>query len=129
MVDVVVGVAILDGAVAPRVLAARRSQPPELAGYWEFPGGKVEPGESDEEGLRREIREELRVDVRLGARLGGDVDLPSGAVLRVWTASVDESPVAVEHAELRWVSADEVDALNWIPADRPLLAELRKLLA
>ncbi|MCL2732926.1 MAG: NUDIX domain-containing protein, partial [Actinomycetia bacterium] len=58
---VVVGGAVLDRG---RLLAARRTAPPELAGQWELPGGKVEPGERDEDALVRELREELGVTVR-----------------------------------------------------------------
>lgn len=125
----VVGVALLDGRTPPRALVACRRQPPALAGCWEFPGGKVEPGERDEAALIRECREELALEVTLVERLGGDLPLPSGAVLRVWTGHiVGGIPSALEHAELRWVTAAEVDALRWIPADRPLAAELRRLL-
>jgi 8-oxo-dGTP diphosphatase len=56
---------------ARQVLASRRTEPPKLAGLWEFAGGKVEPGESDEQALRRELREELALDAEVGERLGG----------------------------------------------------------
>lgn len=128
---VVVGVALVDwGGSTPRVLAARRARPPALAGYWEFPGGKVEPGERDVDALLRECREELAVEVILGERLGWDLTLPAGPVLRVWIAGLPDGsqPVPLEHAELRWVAAAELAALDWIPADRPLVAELAALL-
>lgn len=110
----------------PRVLLGRRDRPPELAGRWEFPGGKVEPGERDTEALQRECREELAVEIELGERLGGDLPLPHGAVLRVWVATLAQgcAPVPREHGELRWVAAGELAGLDWIPADRPLIAEL-----
>src|SRR4028119_372600 len=85
MTVIVVGAAVLDGR---RLLAARRLEPPQLAGGWELPGGKVEAGESEEEALVRECREELGVDIRLLRRIGGDWPLGASAILRVWTAEV-----------------------------------------
>jgi 8-oxo-dGTP diphosphatase len=81
---VVVGAAIV---VDGRVLACERDSPPETAGRWEFPGGKVEPGEDEIEALVRECEEELGVIIKIGDRVGGDVPLAHGrAVLRVWRA-------------------------------------------
>lgn len=117
---VIVGAAILEGG---RVLAAQRAEPPELAGGWEFPGGKVDPGESDRAALVRECREELTVEVALGERLGPDVVLSHGAaILRVWTARLlTGAPVAVEHSALRWLSAAELFEVAWLPADLPVV--------
>src|SRR3954470_21931599 len=67
-----------------RVLACERSAPPEVAGRWEFPGGKVEPGETDQQALVRECAEELGVRVEVGGRVGRDGSLAHGrALLRV----------------------------------------------
>ncbi|MEV0327953.1 DNA mismatch repair protein MutT [Micromonospora echinospora] len=128
-VKVVVGAAIVaDG----RVLACARSAPPEVAGRWEFPGGKVEPGESETAALVRECAEELAVRVEVGDRVGRDVRMAHGrAVLRVYAARLlgDDQPRALEHAEMRWLSADELDTVDWLPADVPIVAALRPLLA
>ena len=124
-VRVVVGAAILhpDGA---RVLAAQRSRPEELAGQWEFPGGKVEPGEGERAALRRECREELGVEVEPLARLGGDLRAAGGRmVLRVWVAAlVAGEPEAREHADLRWLGRDELHSVRWLAPDLPLVALL-----
>src|SRR6185503_13881823 len=114
-----------------RVLACERSAPPEVAGRWEFPGGKVEPGETDEQALARECAEELGVRVEVGARVGPDVPLAHGrAVLRVYAARLldGDQPQALEHTAMRWLSADELDTVHWLPADKPIVAELPALL-
>lgn len=128
----VVGAALVDG---DRVLVAQRSGGP-YDGCWEFPGGKVEPGESQLAALERELAEELGVVVEMGQFLG-EVPLdgvvgggPRGAsTMRVWAARiVSGEPVAHEHAALRWVTAAELDDVDWIAADRPLLPAVRTLL-
>jgi 8-oxo-dGTP diphosphatase len=126
---VIVGAAIvLDG----RVLGCERAAPPETAGRWEFPGGKVEPGEDEFDALLRECEEELGVRIAIGERLAGDVPVAHGwAILRVWLATLlpdSPEPQALEHRSLRWLAVDELDSVPWLPADAPLVAELGKLL-
>jgi 8-oxo-dGTP diphosphatase len=122
----VVGAAVLrDG----RVLASRRTQPPRLAGLWEFPGGKVEPGEDDASALARELREELRVEVEVGDRLGEDLPIGATAVLRVYVCRLLRGePALLDHDEHRWLRADELLDVPWIPVDLPLVEQLRGLL-
>ncbi len=124
----VVGAAIIaDG----RVLACERSAPPEVAGRWEFPGGKVESGEGEVAALVRECAEELGVRVEIGARVGRDVRMAHGrSVLRVYVARLlhGDQPKVIEHSELRWLSAAELDSVPWLPADAPVVAALRPLL-
>ncbi len=125
---VIVGAAIIrDG----RVLACARSAPPEVAGMWEFPGGKVEPGEAETEALARECVEELAVRVQVGDRVGRNVRMAHGrSVLKVYAARLlhDDEPQALEHSELRWLTAGELDSVTWLPADAPIVAALRPLL-
>jgi 8-oxo-dGTP diphosphatase len=119
-----------------RVLIAQRPAGKSMAGLWEFPGGKVERGESDLSALVRECTEELGVRVQPQAFLG-EVPLdgvvaggPSGAsTLRLWWGRIAAGElVAHEHTELRWLGADELEDLAWIAADRPLLPAVRTLL-
>jgi 8-oxo-dGTP diphosphatase len=121
---VVVGAAIIAGG---RLLAAQRAEPAALAGGWEFPGGKVDPGESDEEALVRECHEELGVTVKLHERIGGDWPLVLGSILRVWTAEVVEgTPQPLEHTELRWLSPAELYDVEWLPGDLPIVEVVRE---
>jgi 8-oxo-dGTP diphosphatase len=125
MSAVVVGAALFDSG---RLLAARRSAPAELAGGWELPGGKVEPGERDEDALVRELEEELGVQVRLLDRVPGEWPLGTGAMLRVWTAVLASGwPEPLEdHDELRWLAADELDDVAWLAGDRPAVDAVRR---
>lgn len=124
---VVVAAAIVNDG---RVLAARRSYPASEAGKWELPGGKAEPGESDEEALAREIAEELGVNIRVSGRVGPAVPLGVELVLHTYHAElVSGSPDAVEHSEIAWLSKAELGAVEWLAADRELLPAVAELLA
>ncbi|MFG3368160.1 (deoxy)nucleoside triphosphate pyrophosphohydrolase [Streptomyces sp. NPDC048156] len=103
------------------LLAARRSAPPELAGRWELPGGKVEPGEDPRQALLRELREELGIGAELVARVPGEWPLKPGYVLRVWTARLlSGRPRPLEdHDELRWLGPDEIWSVDWLDQDVP----------
>ena len=134
--QLVVAAAIVDRLAAPsRVLAARRVEPRALAGGWEFPGGKVEPGEDPIAALHRELAEELRVRVRLGAELrpvaGAAWPLHSGRQLRLWFAEVTTGTPSLtdSHDELRWLTAGQLDDVPWLPADLAIVEQLRPRLA
>ena len=123
----VVGAALVSDG---RVLASRRTEPPHLAGLWEFPGGKVEDGETDAEALVRELREELHVEIAVGDRLGEDLPIGTTAVLRVYVcALLSGEPALVDHDEHRWLTPDELRDVPWIPVDLPLVDELPAVLA
>ncbi|MGI5154606.1 (deoxy)nucleoside triphosphate pyrophosphohydrolase [Microbispora sp. CA-102843] len=136
--QLVVGAAIVEGG---RLLAAQRSGPPALRGGWEFPGGKVDPGEDERAALVRECAEELGVQVVLGRQVGGDWPLPSaspsassnaspgGYVMHVWLASVVAGvPRPLEHLALRWLEPHELYDVPWLAADLPVVAAIEKLL-
>ncbi|MEV6016932.1 MULTISPECIES: (deoxy)nucleoside triphosphate pyrophosphohydrolase [unclassified Streptomyces] len=116
---VVAGAVVRDG----RLLAARRSAPPELAGRWELPGGKVEPGETPERALVRELREELGIDTRALERVPGEWPLKPGYTLVVWAArllpgSAEPAPLQ-DHDELRWLTPGEIWDVDWLDQDVP----------
>jgi 8-oxo-dGTP diphosphatase len=124
--QVVVGIALIDG---DRLLAAQRAEPPALANFWELPGGKVDPGETDEAALVRECREELGVEVMLGTRVGRDWPIGEHGILRVWLgAVVSGQPQALEHSALRWLRVDELHDVDWLPADLPIVERLGEMM-
>lgn len=121
---VVVAAALVDSLAAPRrLLSARRSNPEQLAGRWEFPGGKVDPGETPVEALHRELREELGITVVLGREVPGPDDgawrLSHRYTMRLWLAQVASGEPAplVEHDELRWLEAGDWLSVPWLDAD------------
>ena len=122
----VVGAAIIwDG----RVLAARRTFPAEAAGRWEFPGGKVEPGETPDAALVREIAEELGCAIAVDGWLAGEAAIGTTHVLTVARGTLlSGEPHPHEHDAVRWLAADELDDVDWLEPDRPFLDEVRSLL-
>ncbi|MFA4083178.1 (deoxy)nucleoside triphosphate pyrophosphohydrolase [Mycobacteroides salmoniphilum] len=122
---IVVAGAVIDG---DKLLIAQRSKPVELAGQWELPGGKVVAGESEPQALARELREELGIEVAVDSRLGEDV-VVGNLVLRAYRARLDGGiPHPHEHLALRWVTADELDTVEWVPADGGWIPALRAAL-
>ncbi len=113
-----------------RVLVARRARPPELAGRWELPGGRVEPGEDEPAAVVRECREELGTEVVPDGRVGTDLPIAAGVlrVHRARPAAGAAEPVALEHTALRWVDATQVPDLDWVDADRAVVDDLVRLL-
>ncbi len=124
--QIVVAGALIAGSA---LLVAQRERPPELAGLWELPGGKVASGESDAAGLARELHEELGVVVAVGERLGDDVALSETMTLRAYRVTqIGGALHPNDHRALRWVTADELDGLPWVPADRAWLEDLVRAL-
>jgi 8-oxo-dGTP diphosphatase len=102
-----------------RVLVARRGPGMRHPGTWEFPGGKVEPGEGDAEALERELVEELAWRVRVGAMLGEGT---TGRVHLVgYLCAAEGEPVPGEHDLVAWVESEALPNLAWAPADGPVV--------
>ncbi|WP_367870282.1 (deoxy)nucleoside triphosphate pyrophosphohydrolase [Luteolibacter sp. Populi] len=123
MMDVVAGL-ILDAA--GRLLACRRPEGKHLGGKWEFPGGKVEPGEDAAAALVRELEEELGITVLPGAALTAVVwDYGKGPIrLLPYLCRIEAGePHPHEHSEIRWCGREELGGLDWAAADVPILAE------
>jgi 8-oxo-dGTP diphosphatase len=123
--QIVVAGAVIRGST---VLVAQRARPPELAGRWELPGGKVAPGETEGVALARELAEELGLevgDVAVGERLGADIALNDATTLRAYRVRLfSGEPHAHDHQALRWVTAAELPDVDWVPADRAWLPDL-----
>lgn len=127
-IEVTGAVFVRDG----RVFAAQRGPGKNMAGKWEFPGGKIEPGETPEQALTRELKEELHLDATIGEHITttayeydfGTVNLAT----YYCTAANNAEPVLTEHAEVRWVPIADLDQLDWAPADVPAVQEIMKAL-
>lgn len=131
----VVGAAIVDDLARPTtVLSGRRTEPPALAGGWELPGGKVEPGELPRDALRREIREELGVEIELGPMVEGPLagawPLGDLYVMQVWLARITagEPRPLEDHDQLRRLTKAGLYGVGWLPADLPIMASVAALM-
>lgn len=103
----------------------------EFKDGWEFPGGKVEAGESPEVALRREIREELEVEVNVGDLIDTiEYDYPAFHLsMKCYACTIaGGSPHLLEHEAARWLSADQLDSVAWLPADITLIPKIAGLL-
>jgi 8-oxo-dGTP diphosphatase len=126
--DVVGAVIVHDS----RVLCAQRGPHGDLAGLWEFPGGKVEPDEDPRDALEREIREELRCAVEVGDEVtttSHEYDFGVVALTTFFCRLGGGTPDPLEHASIRWMAPAELGTLTWAPVDIPAIAVIRAHLA
>jgi len=109
------------------ILCALRGPEMTLPNYWEFPGGKIEQGESKEEALKREIQEELGCVIEVFDHVEDTTYEYEKVIVRLETFMakiVSGTPIATEHAQIKWVPRKELATLNWAPADIPAIEKL-----
>jgi 8-oxo-dGTP diphosphatase len=115
-----------------RVLIAERAPGENLAGKWEFPGGKIEPGETPQECLKREIREELEVDIDVLDLFGESIyTYHSGTIklMAFWCQWISGDFTLNVHSRIEWVTRSELDLYDFAPADLPLVERLKEVLS
>ena len=101
----------------------------EFKGGWEFPGGKIEPGEGAKEALKREIREELNTDIEVGDLIDViEYDYPTFhlSMKCYWCSIIKGSLELLEHDEAKWLGKEELSCISWLPADMELLDKIRR---
>lgn len=114
---------------AGRVLAVKRGVGMRHPGKWEFPGGKCEPDETLHGCLYRELHEELAISVKILAALPEIYETSGDQLIRFYPFVVElvgGDPILHEHAELRWCLPDELDPLDWLPADVAIVGAYRR---
>ncbi len=114
-----------------KVLIAQRAPGDNLAGKWEFPGGKIEHGETPKECLRREIREELDIDIEVSDFFGESIyTYHSGQInlMAFWCKWISGDVTLKVHSQMAWVSRDELDLYDFAPADIPLVEKLKAIM-
>ena len=113
-----------------KILATQRGYG-EFKDGWEFPGWKIEPGERPEEALKREIKEELKAAISVGEDLGVvEYDYPNFHLnMRCFMCSlVSEDVTLLEHEAMKWLTAETIDTVNWLPADKPMTEKIKEIL-
>jgi len=112
------------------VLCALRSQTMSLPGMWEFPGGKIEAGETPEQSLAREIKEELSCSIQVGELIADNTHEYPTVIVRLITyraTILEGTPIPTEHEKLIWLPIAQLDSLEWAAADLPTIQKLKAL--
>lgn len=112
-----------------KLLICQRSEKMILSGYYEFPGGKVESGESDDEAVAREIKEELDMIVEVGELIAQtsyeyeDFSLD----LLTYKCKTDDKPKMIEHSDMKWIAVSELDRYSFPPANTPIISKIKEM--
>ena len=125
-IEVVAAVIVRGG----RIFATQRGYG-DFKDFWEFPGGKIEAGESREDALKREIKEELDAEISVDSFLQTvEYNYPKfHLILHCFLCSLKTKKVhLLEHESSKWLSADELDSVNWLPADNSVIQQLKQIL-
>lgn len=123
----VVAAVICDSLEKPNKIFATARGYGEFKGQWEFPGGKVEIGETTEEALRREIKEELDIIIKVGNLIDTiEYDYPKFHLSMdcFWCSVISGNIVLKEAKDAKWLSKNELNNVNWLPADREIIGKL-----
>lgn len=124
-IEVTGAIIVKDG----KILGAKRGSGKSLAGYWEFPGGKIEPGETAEQALYRELKEELHCEAEIGRHVTTtehEYDFAIIVLSTYYCTLKDGEPQLTEHEEIRWMTGAEMLELEWAPADIPAVEIVSK---
>ena len=126
-IEVVAAIIVRDG----RIFATQRGYG-EWKDWWEFPGGKIEPGESTEDALKREIREELATEIEVDELLTTvEYDYPKfHLTMHCYLCTIISGDLSLlEHEDARWLALDELDCVKWLPADKDVIEKLSTIFA
>lgn len=122
----VVGAVITDGE---KILCAQRGTEKALPELWEFPGGKIEENESPQEALRREIKEEMHCEIEIGEQVEHTVYEYEFGIVHLTTfycKLLEGTPVLTEHIAIKWLKPNELEQVEWAPADIPAIEKIAR---
>jgi 8-oxo-dGTP diphosphatase len=112
-----------------KFLSAKRTPGKHLTGHWEFPSGKIEPGESPEQCLKRELKEEFTIETEIGEFVAESIFDYGDKRIRLLAYKVKHLSgefQLIDHDEIRWLPIEELDSLRWAPADIPIIEALKQ---
>lgn len=112
-----------------KILCAQRPTNKSLGGLWEFPGGKIEPGETEKEALEREIQEELKCEILVKEKITTTTYEYDFAIIQLTTFKcelISGIPILVEHQAIDWLKVEDLMNLTWAPADIPTIKKIQK---